>query len=222
MLVEGAWVIGWALLIMGGFLSVYIPLIPFMEWLGCVIGWVVIFIESIIAAPLWAMAHLEAEGEGMGQRASHGYLFMLRLMAYPMMLVTGFIGASILLLLIGSFVTAIFGYVMTAAQTGSDSMTGPIMQIFFLGAYAIIILLIVNKCFDFVSTVPSVVMTWIGGHFGKESYSDTQGSRAMMGALYSQVTGVGGNVRRMMARINDSDNDKPKGGSRSEVKSNGG
>ena len=54
------------LFLLGGFLAVYLPMVPFLVWVGAVIGFFLLAIESIIAAPLWAIAFM---GTGRAGRA---------------------------------------------------------------------------------------------------------------------------------------------------------
>lgn len=55
-------------------LGYIIPALPAMIMIAAVIGWVFLVVELLVAAPVWAVAHAYAEGEGFApQQASYGY-----------------------------------------------------------------------------------------------------------------------------------------------------
>jgi conjugal transfer/type IV secretion protein DotA/TraY len=51
-----------ALLGFSALLAFYLPVAPFILWFGIVIGWCVLVVEAILAAPLWAIAHVHPDG----------------------------------------------------------------------------------------------------------------------------------------------------------------
>lgn len=50
-----------------------LPNMPFIIWVGCITGWVLLVIEAIIAAPLWAIMHLHPNGDDLTGRGGNGY-----------------------------------------------------------------------------------------------------------------------------------------------------
>src|SRR5260363_79636 len=75
-------------------------MLPFIIWFGGVVSWFAVVGEAMIAAPLWAMTHLDGDGEGMGPRTTHGYIFLLNLIFRPVFVVIGSVlaGAGIMVL----------------------------------------------------------------------------------------------------------------------------
>ena len=53
--------------------SYILPNMPFIIWIGCITGWVLLVIEAIIAAPLWAIMHLHPSGDDLTGRGGNGY-----------------------------------------------------------------------------------------------------------------------------------------------------
>jgi conjugal transfer/type IV secretion protein DotA/TraY len=45
------------LLLYGLALAYYLPAIPFIRWVSALVGWVILVVESLVAAPLWLCAH---------------------------------------------------------------------------------------------------------------------------------------------------------------------
>ena len=71
-------------------MSIYIPLIPFITWMGAVLAYVAFMIEGLAGALLHALSHLDGDGEGLGQRTTHGYMFYINALARPALMIIGF------------------------------------------------------------------------------------------------------------------------------------
>ena len=98
-------------------LSLYIPMIPFIVFMGQVLAWLLSVIEGVAAAPFLAFAHLDASGEeGLGQRTQYGYTFMLQSFMRPVMLVFGFIVASKMTDVMGGYLMNIYPMVVANIQ----------------------------------------------------------------------------------------------------------
>ena len=147
--------------IIGAGLSIYLPLVPFIIWFGAIINWLVVVLEAIIAAPLWAMTHLDGEAEGMGARSAHGYIFMLNVMVRPFLMVVGFFGGGACMVVGGTFLNQIYG--IAVANVQFDSVTGLISMLGFLYVYFSISLNLIHSCFNLVLIVPDQVINWVGG-----------------------------------------------------------
>jgi conjugal transfer/type IV secretion protein DotA/TraY len=148
--------------------------VPFIVWFGGIINWLVVVLEGIIAAPLWAIAHLDGQGEGMGQKSAHGYLFLLNLIARPFLMVVGFFGGGACLVVGGTFLNQIFG--IAVANVQFSSFTGLISLIGFLYVYFTICLTLVHSCFGLVLIVPDQVINWVGGAISSRLGRDTNES----------------------------------------------
>lgn len=151
-----------ALFILGGTLSTYLPMVPFVIWFGAAVNWLVVVGEAVIAAPLWALTHLGSEGDGMGHKTAHGYIFLLNVMVRPALMVVGFFLGGAALVAGGTLLNQLFGIALANAQF--DSMTGLVSIIFFLTIYASMSLNLVHSCFNLILIVPDQVINWVGGH----------------------------------------------------------
>lgn len=155
----------------GTVLSVYLPMIPFVVWFGGVINWLVVVGEAIIAAPLWAMTHMISEGEGVGNRSGHGYIFLLNVMVRPLLMVVGFFLAGSATIVAGDFLNKIFGIAIANAQF--DSMTGLISLVGLFVLYCSLCMNLVHRCFNLILIVPDQVINWVGGHAASALGRDT-------------------------------------------------
>jgi conjugal transfer/type IV secretion protein DotA/TraY len=119
--------------------------VPFITWVSALVQYCCIVVESIAAAPLWALAHLQADGEGMGQRTEKGYLYLLNLLFRPILMVAGFFAASALVILLGSVVTQM--YIPTIASTQGNSITGLFSIIGFVFLFFVIMNILIQGLF---------------------------------------------------------------------------
>ncbi|MDA0559697.1 DotA/TraY family protein [Burkholderia pseudomallei] len=151
-----------ALFLLGGTLSTYLPMVPFIIWFGAAVNWLVVVGEAIIAAPLWALAHLGGEGDGMGQRTTHGYIFLLNAIFRPVLMVAGFFLGGAIIVAGGTLLNDLFGVAIANVQY--DSMTGIFSTIFFVAIYCSMCLNLVHNSFNLIFIVPDQVINWVGGH----------------------------------------------------------
>lgn len=151
-----------ALFLLGATLATYLPMVPFVIWFGAAINWLVVVGEAIIAAPLWAITHLGGEGDGLGQRTAHGYIFLLNVMVRPILMVAGFFLGGAAIIAGGTLLNQLFGIALANAQF--DSMTGIVSIILYLAIYASMCLNLVHSCFNLIFIVPDQVINWVGGH----------------------------------------------------------
>ncbi|MET3132774.1 conjugal transfer/type IV secretion protein DotA/TraY [Oxalobacteraceae bacterium GrIS 1.11] len=157
--------------ILGAGLSIYLPLVPFIIWFGAIINWLVVVLEAIVAAPLWAMTHLDGEGEGMGARSAHGYIFLLNVIVRPFLMVIGFFGGGACLVVGGTFLNQIYG--IAVANVQFDSVTGLISMLSFLYVYFSVSLTLIHSCFNLILIVPDQVINWVGGTASSSLGRDT-------------------------------------------------
>lgn len=147
-----------ALFMFGITLSIYVPFIPFIIWFAAIINWVIFVAIGVVAAPLWAFAHLSGEDD---TRSHHGYIFMVNAMLRPVLMVAAFFLAGGALMMAGKLLNEVFAPALSNVQ--ADSITGVISIIGFLGVYISICLTLIHTCFNMIFTLPDKVIEWIGG-----------------------------------------------------------
>lgn len=144
--------------------STMIPMIPFLIWLGSLIGWLILVVEAVIAAPLWAVMHLHPNGDDLTGRGGNGYMLVLSLLLRPVLMIFGLITAIVLSAVMGEFINKVFFQVFAVSQ-GSD-LTGfsAFFEILFgTVIYCIIMFTFISKMFSIIHIVPDQLMRWIGG-----------------------------------------------------------
>jgi len=155
------------LIMTGGVLAVYIPFVPFIQWIAAVIQYLIIVLEAMVSAPLWAMVHMDTDGEGLGQRTTYGYLFLLNVLFRPVLMIIGFVGAGVIMWLAGGLVNDLFAFAVFNANTGGDGQAsfGLVSFCFVVVVYVSIMLMLVNGTFNLVHVLPDKVLNWVGGQF---------------------------------------------------------
>lgn len=189
-----AWFVKIVLIALLGFgitLSVYLPMLPFIIWLMACVNYLIIVGEAIFAAPLWAFSHLLSDGEGMGHKTTHGYLFLLNLSFRPVLMVGGFLLGGTIVSIGGMLLNTLFE---TAVANGhSSSVVGVATFVGTLGVYCSLSLALVSTSFSLTNIVPDGVISWIGGHsgavLGRDAHDKSQSSVDRMGGKAENITG---------------------------------
>ncbi|NNM65694.1 MAG: DotA/TraY family protein [Burkholderiales bacterium] len=151
-----------ALLSVGAY---YLPLLPAVIYTMAVIGWMIVVLEMLVAAPLWAFSHVLPEGDGMlGSSARAGYFHMLDILARPILLVFG------LLLTILMMNAAVYflgtGLQIAFASEMQGKVVGPLSAMAELFIVMGAIYMLTNQVVHLISKVPRTVMRWLGQSMG--------------------------------------------------------
>lgn len=187
-------------LAMGFFLmaSIFLPMIPFIIFMGQILNWLITVVEGVAAAPFLAFAHLDTDGEGLGEKTRYGYTFMLSSFMRPVMLVLGFVFACILLETIGGFVMQIFPMVLADVQ--SNSMTGFFSILGFTALFFIMMAGLINSCMSVTYLLPDAIFAFIGAHSSATASVGRDSAQSMAGAALGGAHAVGkiktGGLRR--------------------------
>lgn len=165
------------LFIVGMIMSLWIPMIPFVNWWGGLVQYLTIFFEGIAAGPIWAFVHLDANGEGMGQRTETGYLFIINMLFRPFLMLLGFVAAAALIMVMGSFLFWLYPSVMSNVQ--GNSITGIFSVIGFLFIFWILMHTLVTTLSNLSVLLPDQALAWagkaIGAQLGRDAEQGTRG-----------------------------------------------
>ncbi len=201
-------VVGGLLFAVGALCAIYIPMVPFINWVSGLVQYCCIVVEAMAAAPLWALAHLQADGEGMGQRTERGYLYLLNLLFRPILMVVAFFAASALVILLGSLIMQMFIPAMAAAQ--GNSITGIFSAIGYVFLFFVIMNTVIQGLFHMLTELADDCLGWVGGigrsNIGRD-VENKVGTMFIAGGRFGQgsATGAAG-----AAAKNLGGNDKPK------------
>lgn len=184
-----------------GFILFYIvPFLPFLYFFLAVGEWVKGLFEAMVGVPLWALAHLRIDGEGLpGDAAMDGYFLILEVFLRPIMIIFGLLASLTIFAALVKVLNEIFylavsnlsgfnpertgacgkGAGGTGPQVGTmDWFRGPIDEFFFTILYAIIVYMMGMSCFKLIDLIPDNILRWMGTNvnsFGKQAGEQAQG-----------------------------------------------
>jgi len=196
-----------------GFILYYvIPFMPFLYFLFAVGGWVKGLFEAMVGVPLWALAHLRIDGQGLaGDGAINGYFLIFEIFIRPILIIFGLLAAIIIFAAMVKVLNETFSLVVsnlsgfstanesqcgtafatvTGAPTGSiDFLRGPVDEFFFTIVYAILVYMIGMASFKLIDLIPNQILRWMGA--GVSTFNDNAGEPAE--GLVSKLA-IGGSI----------------------------
>ncbi len=186
--------VGLGLLVLGGWLAYWLPMVPYLAWLGAVMAWLLLVIEALVAGPTWCLAHLRMDGEGLSGGANTGWLVMLNMSLRPTILVTSFLVSIQMFELGGAFVGRTF---IPAVSSMLGSHFGGISAfVAVLLLWMACLHLIANVSFGAITLLPDRIMRWIESQqsgVGEQQHVDRASHSAvavMTGGHVGAVTGA--------------------------------
>jgi hypothetical protein len=153
-----------ALLIPGLTIAFVLPMIPWIMWMAGVMGWLILVCEAVIAVPLWMLAHMTMQGEGLHGRASEGYALLFNVLFRPVLMLFGlflgyFIFASISFLIRQTFGIAA-GFVLEHGWIVTNVLGVVVLLSIFVMTHVVAALM----SFRMISLVPHHVPRLLGFH----------------------------------------------------------
>lgn len=139
-----------------------------------VVGWILAVLQSIIAAPLWAVMHMTPDRTFVGSQ-SQGYLLLLSLFARPALAVVGLFAAMLVSDPIIDFIAKGF-FAMRGAVVTSTGTVGAIASFlsfaWWFMVFGLTLLPVLYMTFGLPQILPDHVLRWIGA--GVSDLGETQ------------------------------------------------
>ncbi|MCC7305041.1 MAG: DotA/TraY family protein, partial [Alphaproteobacteria bacterium] len=161
-----------------------LPFLPFIYFFFAVGGWLKSIFEAAVAMPLWALAHIRIDGNGIPpQGAMNGYYLLMEIFLRPVLIVFGLLGSiqifsALVWVMNNSFdliVSNVSGFDAEAELAGAcsggapapsssqlENWRGAIDQFFFTAMYVILCYMMGLGCFKMIDYVPSNILRWVG------------------------------------------------------------
>lgn len=152
----------------GILLAYYVPMIPFFIFTMGALGWISTVFEAVVAAPIVALGILHPEGHEIVGAAKPAVMLLVDVFIRPSLMILALVGALLLSYIAMDIVNIGFGTAMsgvfggmdnTMKFVGSRSFVVTIGLLFVYGGFVIVIL---NRTFKLISTIPPAVLRWIG------------------------------------------------------------
>ncbi len=178
-----------------GFILFYvIPFLPFIYFFFAFGGWVKGIFEAMVGAPLWALAHIRIDGNGLsGQAALSGYFLIFEVFLRPILMVFGLIASIsifsalvkvlnqiftlVVVNLMGFDVNAEFTLANGLGTSNLNVMRSAIDEFFFTVVYVLIVYMMGMSSFKLVDLIPNNILRWMGqtvASFGDQKDDPTQ------------------------------------------------
>lgn len=183
-----------------------LPFLPFIFFFFAVGAWVKSIFEAMVGIPLWALAHLRLDGEGLaGESASSGYFLILEIGLRPILIVFGLVAAIIIFTaqvrilnytwdLVSENAAGFSdhsGFTIGAPNTGKELSfkRNVVDQFAYTVIYTIIVYMLANSSFKLIDLIPNEAMRWIGSN--ATSYAKQEQNAQTVQGLQSAITSTG-------------------------------
>ena len=161
-----------------GFMLYYVlPFMPFIYFFFAFAHWIKSIFEAIVAMPLWALAHIKIDGEGLpGPWATNGYFLLMEIMLRPTLIIAGFLSSIILFSALVDVLHDVFDILLImvgggnrdtaiALASGNHNISllrGPLDELVYTLIYVMLVYMIGLSCFKMIDAVPNNIMRWMG------------------------------------------------------------
>lgn len=195
-----------AFLIIEGVIGAYvIPSMPSLIMISAVTGWVILVLEMLVAAALWAAAHAYAEGEGLASpEAKQGYAIAIGIIFRPVLITFGFIFAYILITTMGHFTGMTLSMFFGSLLAGK--VVGPVAAVSIILIALSTVMMVLKQVLNLTTHLADHVPRWMGGQGASLGETNTAQSAihaaegfakgsGKAGVAYVAGKGMGGNTR---------------------------
>lgn len=179
-----------------------LPFLPFVYFFFAVGSWIKTIFEAMVGVPLWALAHLRLDGEGLpGDSASNGYFLIFEIFIRPILTVFGLLASVIIFtaqVRVLNFVWDLVVDNLTGFSGQQDTLIFAfyeinihrdiIDQFFFTVLYTIIVYMLATASFKLIDTIPDTILRWMGA--GVSSFSDINDDPTQGLTRYAAIGGI--------------------------------
>jgi conjugal transfer/type IV secretion protein DotA/TraY len=172
----------WAI---GAMIGIYLPMVPYLVFTFTALAWMLLVIETIVAAPIVALGLVSPAGEHLG-KAAPAVLLVVNVFLRPSLMVIGFAIAAKLV----DAMIDMLNYGFFATLSSSVNGVGLFGVLATLGLYGGTCLAIINECFTLIHVLPDKIVRWIGGQ-AEQSNVKSQMAEAKKGLEKGAEAGAG-------------------------------
>jgi|TARA_R110002126_G_scaffold13118_4_gene57063 conjugal transfer/type IV secretion protein DotA/TraY len=189
-----------------GFVLYYvIPFLPFIYFFFAVGNWIKTVFEAMVGVPLWALAHIRIDGNGLpGDAAINGYYLIFEIFLRPIMIIFGLIAGITVFAAMAAVLHDIWDIVLANVGGSGDaekaglieSIRGPVDKLFYLVVYTIILYMMAVSSFKLVELIPQQILRWMGANVSSfvDQSQDAAGGLVQYAAIggghmFGQITG---------------------------------
>lgn len=181
--------LSFSLISTGYALAGYLPMVPYILWLGSMIGFLILLVEAIFAAPILAFTHIIPDSDGLVGRAGQGYMLILSMTLRPALMVMGLVASIVLMKPIGFFINETFEAAYNLAVFQRSGWGGLTLTIGGCILYFVVLVSTIHRVFSLIHAIPDSIMRWMGGPGGGELGAQAEKTEGR--AHHSHVASVG-------------------------------
>lgn len=174
-----------------------LPFMPFLYFFFAVGAWIKEVFEAMVGVPLWALAHLRIDGDGLsGEAARSGYFMIFEIFLRPIMIVFGLIASVSIFASMATVLNSIFdiavinaggaNFANSGTVTFSEFARGPIDQLFYTILYAVLMYIIAMSSFKMIDLIPQNIMRWMGVSINAFAAQTGDSAGQMMSTIQQQ------------------------------------
>lgn len=158
------------------YFGVFLPTLPYTIFVVACVGFLLQVLQTIVAAPLWAMMHMTPERTFVGSQ-TQGYLLLLSLFVRPALMVLGLFAAFVLINPILGGVTEAFFAMRSAVNSDSFWLVQFLQLKNWLVVYGFLLAPIMFMVFGLSQSLPDAVLQWL--NIGTSNLGHTQATSEM-------------------------------------------
>lgn len=169
------------------YFGVFLPSLPYTIFMVTVVGWVLGVIQTVIAAPLWAIMHMRPSQTFVGSEAQ-GYLLLMALFVRPALAVIGLFAATLVADPLVDYIAKAFFAMRgdVASSTGWVGVVAQFTQFFWwFIAFGGLLLPVLFMIYGLPQVLPDRVLAWL--NVGVHDLGATGASSEMRSTLSSQA-----------------------------------
>ena len=156
-----------ALTTLGMTLAVLVPLLPLTIFSIAAIGWMVVVIEAMVAAPLIMIGIMYPDGHEVWGKAEPAILIVVNMFLRPSLMIIGMLAGMLVSYVALSLVNMGFSATInTLHNTNNQSYTSMLESIGYLSVYVGLFLMVLNESFSLIIVVPDKVFRYLQGGEG--------------------------------------------------------
>jgi conjugal transfer/type IV secretion protein DotA/TraY len=174
-----------------GFILYYVvPFLPFLYFFFAVGNWLKGVFEAMVGVPLWALAHLRIDGDGLpGEAAINGYFMLFEIFLRPILIIFGLLASVTIFAAMGAVLNDVYDTVvqnLTGANPDKGAMSS-VDNLFYTIMYAVIMYMMALSSFKLIDLIPNQIMRWMGTNVS--TFSDMAGDPAQTLTQYTAIAG---------------------------------
>ena len=160
-----------------GFVTAYwLPFYPFLIFIFAVMAWYALVVQAMVAAPIVALGMSHPDGEGALGKAQPAMMLLTGIFLRPGLMIIGYIAAIATCYIFTWILNTGFSHVLSYIHDGDmyTNWASLFSEFFGILIYTGAYMTVAQKAFNLITTLPDMVLTWIGAQAGSTTQEVSQ------------------------------------------------